>query len=190
VERYNPPQKSLGGISRTPNAPSLQTHDEQEKEEEREWNKFKEVHKLRRGRTGLKEGSNEKPKIEIYEDAKDLFTPRLLWWKVPIGSDGLKSGESHVPSAECQICKMIFSNISASLVGALLKKNNHQENNSISFVYQLKSTKNSKRIMATEEAILSIWLEVGQELLPMAKLQIMQKPREYIHYPLTSQLYN
>src|SRR5882757_6774275 len=56
----------------------------------------------------------EEPKIEVYEDVKDIFTPKLLWFKTPIEKEGLKNRETHDPSGKCQICDMIFSNVSGS----------------------------------------------------------------------------
>jgi hypothetical protein len=150
-----------------------------------------------RGKGGTEEREEQRKleartKVEIYEDAEDLFTPRLLWWKVPIGRDGCESKDFHVLNTECQTCKMIFSNVSASLIEVLLKKTK-QENNSIAFVYQLKSTTNvTRRIMGFpgNEAILSVWLEVGQDLLPMVKLQVMKTLRKCIHQHFTSRVQN
>jgi hypothetical protein len=115
-------------------------------------------------------------KLEIYKDIEDLFTRRLLWWKVPIGRKSYESKDFYVLKTECQTCKMIFSNVSASLIEVLLKKTN-QENNSIAFVYQLKSATYSGRKrpgIASNEVILSVWLEVRQDLLPMVKLQVKE----------------
>jgi hypothetical protein len=183
VERYNPPQKGLAGISATSSASWLQPTRRLE-QEEREWREETE-----NGR-GKRRKLEARPKLEIYEDAEDLFTPRLLWWKVPIGREGCELKDSHVLNTECQTCKMIFSNVSASLIEVLLKKTN-QENNSIAFVYQLKSTTNPgrKRLgIASNEAILSVWLEVGQDLLPMVKLQVKKKLDKCIHQHFTSRV--
>jgi hypothetical protein len=178
VERYNPPQNGLAGISTASSASWLQPRLEKE---DREWRE--ETEEEREEQRKLE----ARTKVEIYEDAEDLFTPRLLWWKVPIGREGCESKDSHVLNTECQTCKMIFSNVEV-----LLKKTN-QENNSIAFVYQLKGTTNlTRRIMGIpgNEAILSVWLEVGQDLLPMVKLQVMKKHRKCIHQQFTSPVQN
>jgi hypothetical protein len=182
VERYNPPQKDLAGISATSSASWLQPTRRIE-QEEIEW---REETEEERGKQSKLEA---RPKLEIYEDAEDLFTPRLLWWKVPIGKEGCEWKDSHVLNTECQTCKMIFRNISASLIEVLLKRTN-QENNSIALVYQLKSITNSGRKMpgiASNEVILSVWLEVGQDLLPMGKLQVKELGK-CIHQHFTSRV--
>jgi hypothetical protein len=169
VERYNPPQKGLAAISVTSSASWLQPTRRLE-QEEIEWRE--ETEKEREEQRKLE----ARTKLEIYEDAEDLFTRRLLWWKVRIGREGCEWKDSHVLNTECQTCKMIFSNVSASVIKMLLKKTN-QENNSIAFVYQLKSITNSGRKMpgfASNEVILSVGLEVGQDLLPMVGLQVKE----------------
>lgn len=174
AERYEPQHKGLAGTSST-SAPWSQPQLQQDSDEEREWSKETYKAKLESIRRGEKPAS--RPKIEIYEDVEDLFTPRLLWWKIPIRKDGLKAGYSHTPNADCQVCQMIFSNISPSLIDVLLKKNDKEEDG-MAFVYQLKSTVNSKRMVAGNEAILSISLEFGKELLPMVRLQVMRRLRK------------
>jgi len=114
--------------------------------------------------------------IKVYEDFKDVFTPPLLWWKVPIGQNGLRMGDIHTPRADCQICDMIFSNVSSSFVEALLSKEND-----VGFVYQLKGHHKShdkgrdreRTTRIVPEATLSVWLESGKQLLPMIKLSIV-----------------
>ncbi len=74
------------------------------------------------------------PKIEVYKDTKDIFNPNLLSQNTGVGKYGLKNGETHAPSAECQICDMIFSNLSSLFVEALLGK----EQKDVALVYQLR----------------------------------------------------
>jgi hypothetical protein len=108
------------------------------------------------------------PQIKVYEDAKDLFTPPLLWWKVPVGQHGLRMGDIHTPRADCHICNMIFSNVSSSFVEALLSKEND-----VGFVYQLKGHDWKRTRSMIPEAALSVWLESGNQLFPMIKLSIV-----------------
>lgn len=122
----------------------------------------------------------ETSKIEVYEDTKDIFTPKLLWFKTAIGKEGLKDGETHNPNGKCQICDMVFSNVSGSFVEALLKTSGKDvvgDESSLSFVYQLKSDKFvDSRVPGAfsiiPDPVLSVWLEVGEKLLPMVKLKI------------------
>jgi hypothetical protein len=119
------------------------------------------------------DASTVEPKVEVYEDAKDIFTSRLLWWKVPVGQEGLKNGDTHAPQINCQICDMIFSNASSSFVEVLLGKEN-----GITFVYQLKSQNWTAKKSMIPEAVLSVWLESGDKLLPMIQLSIVAKDCE------------
>jgi len=107
--------------------------------------------------------------FEVYEDVRDIFTPQLVWWKTKIHKDGLRKGETHAPSADCSICDMIYSNVSSSFVEALLGK----EKDDVSFVYQLKNEVLVYGVTSPiPEAMVSVWLEVGEKLLPMVKLKV------------------
>lgn len=113
----------------------------------------------------------EEPKVEVYEDVKDIFEPKLLWFKTPIGKEGLKNGKTHDPNGKCQVCDMVFSNVSGSLVEAVLRKHaggDEESDNGMGFVYRLKRTGG----FMNPEPVLSVWLEVGEKLLPMVKLKI------------------
>jgi hypothetical protein len=116
----------------------------------------------------------EEPKIEVYEDVKDIFTPKLLWFKTPLGKEGLKNGETHDPSGKCKICDMIFSNVSGSFVEAVIRKHN-EGGDRMGFVYRLKRT---GRLM-NPGPVLSVWLELDEKLLPMIKLKIAATDCKY-----------
>ncbi|KAF4636296.1 hypothetical protein G7Y89_g1777 [Cudoniella acicularis] len=110
----------------------------------------------------------KRPKFEVYEDARDIFTPRVLWWQVPVGREGLKTGVTHSPGAKCQICAMIFSNVSSSFVKSL-HENQNDHKKALSFVYQLKGSGSQDQNPGT---VLSVWISVGSRLLPMIQLAI------------------
>ncbi|PMD40055.1 HET-domain-containing protein [Hyaloscypha variabilis F] len=115
------------------------------------------------------ESTPETPSVEIYEDVRDIFAPQLVWWKTKIQKDGLQKGETHAPTADCSICDMIYSNVSSSFVEALLSK----EKEDIAFVYQLKNEKSGFGAASLiPEAMVSVWLEAGDRLLPMVKLKV------------------
>ncbi|KAE9381644.1 HET-domain-containing protein [Stipitochalara longipes BDJ] len=108
-------------------------------------------------------------KVKIYEDVKDIFAPQLVWWKTKIQKDGLQKGETHAPGADCSVCDMIYSNVSSSFVEALLGK----ESEDAAFVYQLKNEGFGYRVTSPiPEAMVSVWLEAGEKLLPMVKLKV------------------
>jgi len=158
VEKYEPPQKA--GLGRHTDAASL------------------DVPRLKIEPQNFKSQSAV-PKVQIYEDAKDMFTPKLLWWQVPITKDGLQSGTTHAPKSDCQICDMIFSNVSSSLVEALLKKEG--EKSQVAFVYQLKKEGGDSElpfVRSVPESILSIWLNIGGMLIPMIKLKLIAQDCE------------
>lgn len=115
----------------------------------------------------------QKLELEIYGDVQDIFKPRHRRWMTPVGKEGLKIGATHAPGLDCQVCDMIFSNISPSLVQALLRKAEVVDGeSSVSFVYELT---NENRRRWTPEAVLSVWLGVSNQLLPMIKLKINSK---------------
>jgi hypothetical protein len=107
-------------------------------------------------------------KFEVYEDTRSIFAPRLLWFKTLIGREGLKDGETHDPSGGCQICKMVFSNVSGSFVEAVIRKQEGDRGEEMGFVYQLKR----EGFLTDQDPVLSVWLEVGEKLVPMVKLKI------------------
>jgi len=110
VQPYEPPQKAPRGLLKPPETSPLT----------------------------IEQGNppSKNPRIEVCKDVKDIFSPRLMWWKVPIDKNSL-SNATQSPRADCQICAMIFSNASSSLVEALLQRGNGGKQ--VAFVYQLKS---------------------------------------------------
>lgn len=118
----------------------------------------------------LHQVTRDKLEIEVYEDTRSMFTPKLLWFKAAIPKEGLKTGETHDPKGACLICGMVFSDVSGSFVEAVLRKQSGKGASEIGFVYQLKRTE--AFINLREETVLSVWLEAGEKLVPMIKLKI------------------
>jgi hypothetical protein len=121
----------------------------------------------------------DEPEIGVYEDTRTLFTDKVLWFKTLIGEEGLKNGETHDPKGGCLICRMVFSNVSGSFVEGVLRKQsiNGGKACEMGFVYQLKRTSGEIGL----EPVLSVWLEVGEKLLPMIKLKISSADRKSHH---------
>ena len=73
--------------------------------------------------------------VKIYEEDVKSGPNRPIWWKAPVHQDGLQALHSHSIAADCDLCVLIFKNISASLVGGL----DHLllDKNSPFFVYKL-----------------------------------------------------
>jgi hypothetical protein len=63
---------------------------------------------------------------------------------------------------------MIFSNVSGSFVEGLLGKEEES-----AFVYQLKQQDPMITLSGNLEAVISVWLQVGEKLFPMVKLQVL-----------------
>jgi hypothetical protein len=122
--------------------------------------------------------SSNTSSIKIFEDVKDIFTPKLLWWKTKVGKYGLRKGETHAPSADCWICDMVYSDVSSSFVEALLGK----KKDDVGFVYHLKGMTALQwgETNPVPEAVVSVWLEVGEELLPMVNLKVVAQNCKYI----------
>lgn len=189
AERYEPHHKGLGGISSTSTATSSPWRQDQIlhkklEAEERE----RDRKRTRKPTQNVGDGTQApwlEPKVSVYEDAEDLFTPRSLWWKIPIFEHSLRNGYGHAPNKDCQVCKMIFSNVSMGLIDVLMKKNGEAENSGsgLAFVYQLKSVLGSEKGVANNEAVLGIWLEFGRErekkLIPLVKLQVLRGVRKF-----------
>lgn len=110
---------------------------------------------------------DDESKLEVYEDTLHIFAPRLLWFKTLIGKEGLKDGETHDPSGKCEICNMVFSNVSGSFVEALIRQQGGK-GGKMGFVYQLKG----EALLTDPNPVLSVSLEVGEKLIPMIKLKI------------------
>ena len=72
--------------------------------------------------------------VKIFEENAGLETEKPIWWKAPVHQGGLEALLSHSTAVNCNLCAMIFNNISASLVGALRRL---PLNNSPFFVYKL-----------------------------------------------------
>ena len=73
--------------------------------------------------------------VTIYEETVSSETTKPIWWKAPVHPDGLQALLSHSTAVDCNLCAMIFNNISASLVGALRRLS--LDNNNLFFVYKL-----------------------------------------------------
>lgn len=73
--------------------------------------------------------------VKIYEENAGSKTEKPIWWKAPVHQDGLEALLSHSTAVDCNLCAMIFNNISASLVGALRRLPLNY--NSPFFVYRL-----------------------------------------------------
>jgi hypothetical protein len=123
------------------------------------------------------EPSSNVSNIKVFENVKDIFSPKLLWWKTKVEKCGLRKGETHAPSAECWICDMVYSDVSSSFVEALLGK----EKDDVAFVYRLKGMTPFQCGQANPvpEAVVCVWLEVGEELLPMVKLKVAEQNCKY-----------
>ena len=74
-------------------------------------------------------------KVKIYEENAGLETKEPIWWKAPVHQDGLQALLSHSTAVDCNLCAMIFNNISASLVDALRRL--ALDEDSLFFVYKL-----------------------------------------------------
>lgn len=74
-------------------------------------------------------------RIKIYEENAGLESNKPVWWRAPAHQDGLQALLSHSTDVDCNLCIMIFSNISASIVGALRRL--PLDGNSLFFVYKL-----------------------------------------------------
>ena len=58
--------------------------------------------------------------VKIHEENDGLgYLYKPVWWKAPAHQDDLQALLSHSADVDCNLCTMIFSNISASIVGAL-----------------------------------------------------------------------
>ena len=73
--------------------------------------------------------------IKIYEENTGSKTHKPIWWKAPVHQDELHALRSHSITVDCNLCAMIFDNISASLVGALRRLPLNGESHF--FVYKL-----------------------------------------------------
>lgn len=123
------------------------------------------------------------PGIRIHQskDVDSLMTGRSesVWWKSDVGPEGLRTGVTHSPGLNCQICDMVFSNISPSLVEAVFNSP-RRDKDPMKFVYQLsrkrhQMLKRPKKEVAQPDAVLSVWLDVNGNLLPMTQLQFSSK---------------
>ena len=76
-------------------------------------------------------------RLKIHEENAGLETyNKSVWWRAPVHQDGLQALLPHSTDADCNLCKMIFSNISASIVGGL-RRLPLEDGNSPFFVYKL-----------------------------------------------------
>lgn len=73
--------------------------------------------------------------VKIHEENAGLESNKPVWWRDPAHQDGLQALLSHSTDVDCNLCNMIFSNISASIVGALRRL--PLDNYSPPFVYKL-----------------------------------------------------
>lgn len=75
-------------------------------------------------------------RLKIHEeDAGFEAINKPVWWRAPAHQDDLQALLSHSTDVDCNLCIMIFSNISASIVGALRRL--PLDGNSPFFVYKL-----------------------------------------------------
>ena len=74
-------------------------------------------------------------RIKIHEENAGLETNKPVWWKAPAHQDSLQALLSHSTDADCNLCSMIFSIVSASIVRALRRLT--MDGNSFIFVYKL-----------------------------------------------------
>ena len=81
-----------------------------------------------------RKNTNSNTKFEILED----FSPNPtepVWWKTPFSQDG--SFLVHSASTRCQICSMIFTNVSRSVVKGIVEKPSENRHDPPAFVYKL-----------------------------------------------------
>ena len=72
---------------------------------------------------------------KIHEENAKPENDKPVWWRAPAHQEGLQALLSHSTDVDCNLCMMIFSNISASIVGALRRL--PLDSNSPFFVYRL-----------------------------------------------------
>lgn len=73
--------------------------------------------------------------LKIHEENARSQNDKPVWWRAPAHQEGLQALLSHSTDVDCNLCMMIFSNISASIVGALRRL--PLDSNSPFFVYRL-----------------------------------------------------
>ena len=111
--------------------------------------------------------------FELYEGSDANHGSQAVWWKTPIPRHGSQGFFSHSTDSSCEICKLVFSSVSASVLESLLETPQHFQA-SLAFVYKL----NNCDILGNDwhgdvqKSILSISLMVKTQLLPMIKLEL------------------
>lgn len=92
-------------------------------------------------------------RLKIHEENARPENDKPVWWRAPAHQEGLQALLSHSTDVDCNLCMMIFSNISASIVGALRRL--PLDSNSPFFVYRLATGKGLEGTALSFQSLMS-----------------------------------